>query len=575
MLGTTRFSNVFAKLAAGAALLTVVLAGLGFQAIPPAAAANTIYYVDCAGNDANNGTSTTTPWKTMARASQQTYGAGDQILFKRGCTFSGTGFKPVGNGTVASPVTIADYGTGNLPILTGVGAHEAAIQMYNTQNYVLRNLDLKQSGQTPITDPSVNRNFDDQTMKANLDIRGIQSGIDNINCGEPCTVRNITIDGLKVHGGTWKGINVGAGLYDLKSGPVYGYVDNVLVQNTEVYGNTMVGIDVYSTYTKQISYHASHITIRVSYLHDNGWDGIRMGPVDHGLIDSNQCSYNGSLQDARLGCWGWDSHDLVMQFNESHHNMTPVTDRHARDGGGFDCDLGSEDCLMQYNWSHDNQGEGYLTLTWPIGYGFSRGVSHNIQMRYNIGERDGKKLAGAWYNFGGVENLVVYNNTLYYEPARVHIGGINAFVCDAGAAACHDTWGAGGSTTTNYVYNNIFITTPNPSGGPSLLEWTDGTGTWTFDNNLWYRTQGGFESSTCTTWACWQGLGRDLNGYNANPGLVGPLGGGPAAYHLTAGSIAINHARVVTQGLRGMGTRDYFGTTTPVGGAYDIGADEY
>jgi catechol 2,3-dioxygenase-like lactoylglutathione lyase family enzyme len=51
-----------------------------------------------------------------------------------------------------------------------------------------------------------------------------------------------------------------------------------------------------------------------------------------------------------------------MQFNESHHNMTPENGSGARDGGGFDCDLGSEDCLITYNWSHDNQGEGFLLV---------------------------------------------------------------------------------------------------------------------------------------------------------------------------------------------------------------------
>jgi hypothetical protein len=44
---------------------------------------------------------------------------------------------------------------------------------------------------------------------------------------------------------------------------------------------------------------------------------------------------------------------------------------------------------------------------------------------------------------------------------------------------------------------------------------------------------------------------------------------------LQSNSLAINHARIVTEALRGMGTREYFGTTTPQGGAYDIGAAEH
>ena len=41
-----------------------------------------------------------------------------------------------------------------------------------------------------------------------------------------------------------------------------------------------------------------------------------------------------------------------------------------------------------YNYG---EGEGFLIMTWPIGYGYSRGVSHNIQMRYNISERDASR----------------------------------------------------------------------------------------------------------------------------------------------------------------------------------------
>jgi hypothetical protein len=55
---------------------------------------------------------------------------------------------------------------------------------------------------------------------------------------------------------------------------------------------------------------------------------------------------------------------------------------------------------MQYNWSHDNAGEGYLIMTPPWLACAVR--SHNIQMRYNISERDAKKLACPITIFGGV-----------------------------------------------------------------------------------------------------------------------------------------------------------------------------
>ena len=76
--------------------------------------AQTTYYVSKAGSDANNGTSTSTPWQTIAKVNSHTFSSGDIVLFKKGDTF-------VGNITTNSDgVTYDSYGSGNLPIITGL-----------------------------------------------------------------------------------------------------------------------------------------------------------------------------------------------------------------------------------------------------------------------------------------------------------------------------------------------------------------------------------------------------------------------------------------------------------------------
>lgn len=130
------------------------------------------------------------------------------------------------------------------------------------------------------------------------------------------------------------------------------------------------------------------------------------------------------------------------------------------------------------------------------------------------------------------------------------------------------------------VFNNIFITNgrTNPAAVANNL-WTDGSGTFAFDNNLWWRVEGGtrfqWGGSVITSWSGWQANGFDPSGFNQSPAIVGPLGSGPRAYQLTAGSPARDHGRAVTDALRGMGTQDAFGAWTPQGAAYDIGAAEY
>src|SRR5207249_2847298 len=74
----------------------------------PAAASASTYYLDCSkGSDNNAGTSTSSAWKTIARANLQTYLPGDSILLKRGCVWSEPGFKAKGNGAAGSPITLA------------------------------------------------------------------------------------------------------------------------------------------------------------------------------------------------------------------------------------------------------------------------------------------------------------------------------------------------------------------------------------------------------------------------------------------------------------------------------------
>src|SRR6266436_280556 len=50
----------------------------------------TVYYVSPNGNDANNGTSRSTAWKTVAKVNASSFKAGESILFEGGETFAGT-----------------------------------------------------------------------------------------------------------------------------------------------------------------------------------------------------------------------------------------------------------------------------------------------------------------------------------------------------------------------------------------------------------------------------------------------------------------------------------------------------
>ena len=80
----------------------------------------TDYYVSSSGNDANNGISSSTPWKTIAKVNSTFINMqpGDRILFNRGEIFYGSIIVSK-SGIAGSPITISAYGSGANPVISG------------------------------------------------------------------------------------------------------------------------------------------------------------------------------------------------------------------------------------------------------------------------------------------------------------------------------------------------------------------------------------------------------------------------------------------------------------------------
>ena len=83
-------------------------------------ASATDYYVSSTGNDAANGLSTSTSWKTITKvnAEYSFFKPGDRILFKRGDVFVGT-LSITKSGSIGNPITIGAYGAGENPLFVG------------------------------------------------------------------------------------------------------------------------------------------------------------------------------------------------------------------------------------------------------------------------------------------------------------------------------------------------------------------------------------------------------------------------------------------------------------------------
>lgn len=82
--------------------------------------AQTTYYVsNSQGNDSNNGTSQSTPWRTLSKVTNASLNPGDKVLFKRGDTWTGQQLNQAESGTINNPIVFGAYGEGSNPVFNG------------------------------------------------------------------------------------------------------------------------------------------------------------------------------------------------------------------------------------------------------------------------------------------------------------------------------------------------------------------------------------------------------------------------------------------------------------------------
>jgi uncharacterized repeat protein (TIGR02059 family) len=78
----------------------------------------TDYYISSSGNDANNGLSSSTPWKTIAKVNASSFLPGDTIFFKRGDTWREQ-LIVSSSGKISSYIVFTSYGAGLAPKILG------------------------------------------------------------------------------------------------------------------------------------------------------------------------------------------------------------------------------------------------------------------------------------------------------------------------------------------------------------------------------------------------------------------------------------------------------------------------
>ncbi|MGB6537614.1 MAG: peptidoglycan-binding protein, partial [Xanthobacteraceae bacterium] len=392
---------------------------------------NTTYYVAADGNDDNNGTSPSTPWQSVAKVNAGTYYPGDQILFEGSDTFTGC-LRFYGTntfGTTTDPILVSSYGAGRFTLDADCQYYKSeGVYLEGVGGFTLDNAILAGNGSGTWFGVRI-ENFTSRVVSGitieNSDISGFYETVGSDGDGS-----EIEIDGYP-----------GAGLDQVN------VLDNTLHGNEGPTSPDRNGIKGYPNGTIP-NVNLTNFTVEGNTVYDiGGGSGILLNGVNGGVVEDNvahDIGANTTSCGGPVGIWAYNSNDITIQYNEAYR-VEPVPYTTGCDWDGFDLDGDTTNSTMQYNYSHDNWGAGYLL--------YIPGSSNNT-VRNNIAENNATTTAAAGY--GGVtitngseSGFDVYNNTIFSDgPA-----GTSLFTIDYGNPA---------STT---VANNIFYST----NGANLL----------------------------------------------------------------------------------------------------------
>ena len=337
------------------------------------------YYFNPRGNDRNEGTTIDHAWASIDRLNHAALMPGDRVFFEAGARYMGPlRLEPDDRGTDTDPITITSYGGGRAHIDAGDGA---GVSGHNTAGIVLSHITVTGSGHP--------RNTSDGIAFLN-DLSGdvLLGGI---------SLHDVEVSGFGKNGvaiGGWKG----------RSG-----FQHIRITRSAIHDNGLNGLVTYAprpevnrdVYVAEVK---AYRNTGLPMVMPHSGSGIILGNVDGGTIEWSRAYDNGRLGNAGVGIWTHDSTRIVIQHNESFDNHTSGD----ADGGGFDLDGGVTHSIMQYNYSHDNDGAGYGLFE----YADAPPWFDNI-IRHNLSVHDGQKN-----NSAGIR---IWNGgTNLFADAKVH-----------------------------------------------------------------------------------------------------------------------------------------------------------
>lgn len=393
----------------GARRLAAVTAGIALSisglSISPVASADdlpaaTTYYVNCSATAQGAGTATS-PWRSLASVSDHgPFAPGDKILLQRGTTCHGR-VRATGSGAPGAPILLGATGKGARPRIVGGGTADqtGAVELRDVSYWTVQDLDISNWGGG--RNPAVYR-----------------SGVLVWNSGVG-RLRGITIQRNTVHhvssnpAGSGRNRDFG-GISVLTAGATGDGFDGVVASHNTISDVGRTGIMISNREYPNGS--DTGVIIDHNSVGNARGDGIvllgsRKGRMSYNTISGAAnfwpCPQCRRISPATANAALWTAQSTDVRID---HNETYGTRALGGDGEGIDVDASAVRTVVEYNYSHDNQGGGILFCG-----------SVGAIARFNIFENNAKS-AIAFIGSVPAKNTSIYNNTIYsarYTKASV------------------------------------------------------------------------------------------------------------------------------------------------------------
>jgi hypothetical protein len=469
----------------------------------------TTYFVDncvTVGSDSNNGTSSSTPWRTVAKVNGSHFNPDDVISFRASCTWTNDPLVIPSSGTAGHVITFNKYGAGANPIFDGaVRRTDFTLNSGSIYKRTQGEADqvFQDWGGPAAADSRLTKASSLGSMIAGswfwdgvstLYVWANDSGSPNTDVTEVSAITS----GLNMNGQSFllfdsidamRWGNEGYSAQDVIG------ANNITVQNATSSWHSKRGFSYAGGTT---SWNVSNITLQNNTAHDQLGECFWLGNGSNILVQNNTC-YN-SDKDKSIG--------------------------YTYDGGGILSGIRSNRVTIQGNYVHDIYSAPGIMVEYQSGYARPVNVviQHNLLVQTASGEFQNMALEGdgtivignvieslhpdtssdIYFTYGGT-NQKVYNNTIY-------AGG---------------NWGVVyyGDTGTNNNFENNIILRQTSNGSINVL---NGASIGTIDYNDYYTSafwqwSDGFSPTTLATWQA--KCSCDAHSTNADPKLNNPAGG--------------------------------------------------